>query len=39
MNFFQTSRKDDILALFFILMRLLNNDLPIGKEKDVLPLT
>ena len=26
MNFFQTSRKDDINALFFILINFLNND-------------
>ena len=35
MNFFQTSRKDDISAVFYILMEQLNNGSPIGKPKDL----
>ena len=35
MNFFLTSRKDDIIALFYILMHALNDDKPVGKENDV----
>ena len=38
MNFFKTSRKDDVIATFFILIYLLNNDRPIGKEKDLIKL-
>ena len=35
MNFFKTSRKDDIISIFYMLFTLLNNNCPIGKEKDV----
>ena len=35
MNFFKTSRKDDMTAAFFVLMSLLNNGNPIGKSKDL----
>lgn len=35
MNFFQTCRKDDIIAVFFILIEQLNNGNFIGKPKDL----
>lgn len=35
MNFFKTTRKDDIIATFYILIQLLNNGNPVGKKKDV----
>ena len=35
MNFFPTSRKDDIIAVFYILMEQLNNGNPIGEPKDL----
>lgn len=35
MNFFQTSRKDDIISCFYILMELLNDGKPIGSQEDL----
>ena len=35
MNFYKTSRKDDIIAVLYILMVQLNHGKPIGKQKDV----
>ena len=35
MNFFPTCRKDDIIAVFYILMEQLNNGNPIGKPEDL----
>ena len=34
MNFFKTSRKDDIIATFYMFVELLNNSMPIGDKKD-----
>ena len=39
MNFFQTSRKDDIITAFYILVQQLNNNNPIGSPKDLDKLT
>lgn len=35
MNFFSTSRKDDLIACFYILLFALNNETPVAKEKDL----
>ena len=35
MNFFKTSRKDDLISLFLMVVSLLNNDQLVGEEKDV----
>ena len=35
MNFFKTSRKDDFISLFLMMVSLLNNNRPVGDEKDV----
>ena len=39
MNFFRTCRKDDIIAVFYILMEQLNKGSFIGKPKDLELLT
>ena len=39
MNFFQTSRKDDMIALYYILLYTLNNHELIGSKKDISLLT
>ena len=35
MNFFKTTRKDDFISLFYMMVSLLNNDQLVGEEKDV----
>ena len=35
MNFFKTSRKDDLISLFLMVVSLLNNNQLVGEEKDV----
>ena len=35
MNFYKTSRKDDMISVFYILVGLLNNDQLVGKPKDL----
>ena len=32
MNFYKTSRKDDIISLFYMMICLLNNDNMVGEE-------
>ena len=32
MNFFRTSRKDDIISVFYMLVTMLNNNRPVGKS-------
>ena len=35
MNFFKTTRKDDIIATFYLLVICLNNGEHVGKAKDI----
>ena len=35
MNFFKTSRKDDIISLFLMTISLLNNNEMVGKDEEV----